>query len=460
MVHPSGLSVRPDQLLDLFDDNRSFSEIDEEVEHFLTVSAARTGNPIKNLVVYYTGHGVFSEGDQRYCLAIKSTRIGALGASAYRVNSLARTLNRIAPDARKFIIIDACFAGAAQPDFIPQGPAAERMEEQTMAGFADSGTALLCAASAADVALAPVFGAYTMFSDALLHVMQSGSASRGAYLSFDDIRSLATQFIRQKHQEDAVLPEVHVPDQRRGDLASIKFLPNPATSTEDKKAAWRPYRAYADNLTQLARRYSYRSSLGTGVLSAIACSLVATWPRLSLTPSGMTQLDEGVIFGSVLSLWLYLFGARNKPLLAFAVVLVTLGWYVAVNTTYAIHEAIPTNQVVSAPPAAQPDADQPSQSDAPTETAVKVFQFAWLIGGLAGGFIGAASVALAVSLNRKKFRRIEPWSLTLLTGTISGGAGMHYFEMTKFDGIGFFVLFLLWQPSVLLIVCHSLRQEP
>jgi hypothetical protein len=79
------------------------------------------------------------------------------------------------PEARKFIIIDACFAGAAQPDFIPQGPVAERMEEQTMAGFAESGTALLCAASAVDVALAPVFETYTMFSDALLNVMQSGS---------------------------------------------------------------------------------------------------------------------------------------------------------------------------------------------------------------------------------------------------------------------------------------------
>jgi hypothetical protein len=372
---------------------------------------------------------------------------------------LARTLSRIAPDARKFIIIDACFAGAAQPDFIPQGPAAERMEEQTMAGFAESGTALLCAASAADVALAPVLGTYTMFSDALLHVMQRGSPNRGAYLSFDDMRSLATQFIRQKHRDDAVLPEVHVPDQRRGDLASIKFLPNPATLTDSQKPVWRPYRAYAENLIQLALRYPLRSSLGTGVLSAIACFLVAKYPRFSLTPSEMLQLDEGVIFGSMLALWLYLFGARSKPLLLLAVLFVTLGWYVAVNATITIDKAIPGSQVVSSPLSAQSDADQQSAQDAPPETVVRPFQFAGLIAGLAGGFIGAASVALAASLNRKRFRRIEPWSLTLLTGTILGGAGMHYFETVHGDDIAYLVLFLLWQPSILMIVCYSLRQE-
>jgi hypothetical protein len=462
LLHPSGLSVRSDHLLDLFDDNRSFSEIDEEVERFLRVAAARSGHEIKNLVLYYTGHGVFSEGDLKYCLAVKSTRIGALGASAYRVNSLARTLNRFAPDARKFIIIDACFAGAAQPDFIPQGPVAERMEEQTMAGFAESGTALLCAASAADIALAPVFGTYTMFSDALLNVMQSGSPNRGAYLSFDDIRTLATQWIRQKHQDDAVLPEVHVPDQRRGDLASVRFLPNPATSGEHRKnPTWQTtYRNHLGNLAQIALKNPLRSSLGAGALSALACFFVMT--HFSLTPSGIVRLEPGVIFGTVLALWLYLFGARKKRPLMASIVLVTLGWYVAVNSTQAIVEAIPLSRV-SMPPIAQTDGDQPQSEDTTPERQVnfEAFRFSWFIAGLGGGLIGSVSVALSASLNRKKFRRVEPWSLTLLSGTFFGAVGMQFFQF--FDpksstmNMALMLLFLLWQPSVLLAVCYSLQ---
>jgi hypothetical protein len=461
LVHPSGLSVRPDQILDLFDDNRSFSDIDEEVEHFLRIAAARSGSEIKNLVLYYTGHGVFSEGDQKYCLAVKSTRIGALGASAYRVSSLARTLNRVVPDARKFIILDACFAGAAQPDFIPQGPVAERMEEQTMAGFAESGTALLCAASAADVALAPVFGTYTMFSDALLNVMQSGSPNRGAYLSFDDIRTLAIQFIRQKHQDDAVLPEVHVPDQRRGDLATVKFLPNPATSGEHRKnRSWRAtYQNYLGNLTQIALKNPLRSSLGAGVASALACFFIANHPLLPF------DAGPGIIFGAVLALWLCLFGARKKLLLMVAIVLVTLGWHVAVNSTSAILEAIPTTQALG-PPIAQTDSQQPQpEGDTPDnrEAVVQHFRFAWFIAGLGGGFIGAVSVALSASLNRRKFRRVESWSLTLLTGTFFGAAGMQLFPLFDLKmtagNLPLLPLFLLWQPSVLLVVCYSLQRH-
>jgi hypothetical protein len=158
-------------ILNLFNDNRPINELDESIEAFLLNTF--NGSEPKDVLVYYTGHGAFVEGDQRYCLLMPCSRIGALGASAYAVRSLARTLHRSAPNARRFIIIDACFAGAAQADFIPQSDAGSRMEVQAMDALVDSGTALLCAASSADVAMVPTKSDYTMFSGALLDALTS-----------------------------------------------------------------------------------------------------------------------------------------------------------------------------------------------------------------------------------------------------------------------------------------------
>lgn len=226
LLDPNGLSIPAGQVLDLFDSEDSPSEIDEEISDFLKKTRERLGGEIQNVILYYVGHGVFSEDGQKYCIALRSTRPENLGASAYRFSSLARTLNRQANQSRRFVILDACYAAAASSDLLPQSQQAELAEEQVISALAESGTALLCAASSSDVALSPKGKSHTMFSEALLYTLTADAGRRGALLSFDDIRIGVDKFIAEAWRDQAVKPELHIPDQRKGDISRIAFFPN------------------------------------------------------------------------------------------------------------------------------------------------------------------------------------------------------------------------------------------
>lgn len=225
ILSEKGLSLDSNNLLFLFNDKRSASEIDEDIDKFLVEISMKESSVVKNIVFYYVGHGAFTEGDQKYCLAVYSTRINALGQSGYRVSSLARTLNKNAKNARRFIIIDACFAAAGHGDFIPQSDVATRMENQTMNAMAESGTALLCASSAVDVAMAPKSSKHTMFTGALLKVLKTKNNFSRKIITFDELATAISIEISRLYKDLGVRPEVHVPDQRRGDLSSFPLFP-------------------------------------------------------------------------------------------------------------------------------------------------------------------------------------------------------------------------------------------
>ncbi len=224
LLAPNGLGLDGADVLDLFDDPRSAADLDDAIDQFL--GRRRLDDRLKDVILYFTGHGAFAE-DRRYVLATRATRVDALGQSGYRVASLARTINRSVRDGRKFVILDACFAGAAEQDFIVQSDVATHLEDQAMSALAESGTALLCATSSADVALAPSAGTYTMFSGALMKALTDGSPHPVRYLSFDDLRHLIANLIEKQYRDEAVMPEMHVPDQRRGDISRVAFFPNP-----------------------------------------------------------------------------------------------------------------------------------------------------------------------------------------------------------------------------------------
>jgi phosphoserine phosphatase len=226
LLAPGGLNIPSKQVLDLFDDPRSHGEINEHIEIFL-----KSTTFIKNILIYYTGHGAFTEGDHKYCIAVRSSRAGDLGASGYRISSLARVLNKFATDARRFLILDSCFAGAAVPDFMPQSDATAAVgliEQQTMDAMSDVGTALLCAASSSEQALAPINDQYTMFSGALLQALSKGSNGSDTLLSFDDLHPLIWSYIRNKFRDLGVPPNLYDADQRRGGISKVGFFPNAA----------------------------------------------------------------------------------------------------------------------------------------------------------------------------------------------------------------------------------------
>ena len=241
LLDPKGLGLSQHDVLWLFDNDRAPNDIDFDIENFLVDSVSRLGGEVRDILVYYTGHGAFTERDGQYCLTVQSTRSSNLSVSAYRMSSLARTLNANASQARRYIIIDACFAAAGVMDFLEQSDNASRMERETMEVMPGTGTALLCAASAGSVALAPKGSKYTMFSGALLEVLREGAQGYPGRLSLDMIRDLTANRIRHQYLDRAVRPEIHIPDQRRGNISGYEIFPNVAGNDSRRANRERPY---------------------------------------------------------------------------------------------------------------------------------------------------------------------------------------------------------------------------
>lgn len=141
------------------------------------------------------------------------------------MSDFARTLKQDARDLRRYLILDCCFAASAFVEFQGTG-VAETTRVKTLSEFPKKGTALLCACSAHDVALAPRGDQYTMFSGALLEVLKRGDPSLDFRLSLEQLGDRIKEVIKRKYPDTAVRPEVDSPDQREGDVADIPLFPN------------------------------------------------------------------------------------------------------------------------------------------------------------------------------------------------------------------------------------------
>jgi hypothetical protein len=186
---------------------------------------------LSDLIVYYTGHGGFTGPDQAYFLAGRRTKSGSEGASSIRYVDLAASIRRHAAGLRKYLILDCCFAASAARfqsnlnDFV-----VSRVEDE----LPPAGTALLCSSAAKFVSIAPEGERYTMFSGALLQCLKEGIPDHREALSLEEVGLRTHQIIRTKFPNNAVRPELHVPDQTKGDPAKVPLFPNPGLLPEKR----------------------------------------------------------------------------------------------------------------------------------------------------------------------------------------------------------------------------------
>src|SRR5260370_30927412 len=114
-----------ENLLDLFDADKSADELDMEIGQFLERRLAAmkaAGNAARDLLLYFIGHGGFVGHDSDFYLAIRRTRMDSPRASGMQMLSLADTLTERARHLRRIIIFDWSFAAPASSAF-EAGPA-------------------------------------------------------------------------------------------------------------------------------------------------------------------------------------------------------------------------------------------------------------------------------------------------------------------------------------------------
>ncbi|GAB1724163.1 MAG: hypothetical protein NTNFB01_30590 [Nitrospira sp.] len=216
-------------LLDLFDNPSAATDLDEQVGSFLNerIDAQRDGDfPVSDLIIYYVGHGGFSDDGSQYFLALRDTRSRNKLWSSYAIKALAKTLKEHARDIRKYLILDCCFAASAYEAF-QAGPISVAVQ-QTVQEFPAKGTALLCASGPKNPAMTLPKEKYTMFSGALLDLLEKGAAKESDTFSLANAADLTCHLIRERYKDEAVRPEVHVPDQSVGSVAALPLFPNQA----------------------------------------------------------------------------------------------------------------------------------------------------------------------------------------------------------------------------------------
>jgi hypothetical protein len=234
-------------VLYLFDDARSPSDMDDAISRFLrarveTLSTA--GTPARDLIFYYVGHGGFVSQD--YYLAIRATREGSEGVSGLRMSDLARTIIREARTLRRYLILDCCFAAAAYEEFM--AVPADVAKRKTLEQFPKHGTALLCASGPRDPARAPKDSLFTVFSQAMLNVLRNGVKTEEGRLSLKVVGDETLAFLQESCPDDFARPQVLSPDLSDGDVATVLLFPNTARVTTDLRLE-----ALSDQVADLTR---------------------------------------------------------------------------------------------------------------------------------------------------------------------------------------------------------------
>lgn len=248
LLSADGLDLPIGNLLVLFDSDLAAQEIDEKLSEWIEDrigSLKRDGVEVRDLIVYYVGHGCFSEDGASFALAVKRTRGEKPFHSSYSVASLAATLRQKAGRFRKYVILDCCFSASAYTEFMSTGPlevARQKTEAELPAAeqSARRGTALLCASGPRDPAKAPDHLNYTMFSESLMKTLSQGHEEAGENMSLSALGRFVKEDLVTQHLDAAVRPQVLSPEQSKGDVAQIGIFPN-------------PYLRYADLVGRLRR---------------------------------------------------------------------------------------------------------------------------------------------------------------------------------------------------------------
>lgn len=226
-LDPAGFKLPPRNLLWLFDSTRNPSELNDDIETFLrsAMQGPEEQRPL-DVIIVFVGHGFFDD-SRNYYLATPSFKPGAPEYS-YRFRFLQRTVTEQMRFARKFYLLDACYSASVARELMSSEPLARRVLSEVEAGASEDlpqrGTAALCAASKDDEALAPEAEDYTMFSGALLSVLRDPPIPADI-LSLRQLHGLVDDSIRNRFGRTAVRPEIHVPDQKQGDVAAIPLFP-------------------------------------------------------------------------------------------------------------------------------------------------------------------------------------------------------------------------------------------
>jgi formylglycine-generating enzyme required for sulfatase activity len=264
---PYGMGLPSAAFLDLFDSNIAPGQQLLEVAKFLDKLKGAHPDSIRNLIVYYVGHGYFPPGSRDFFVALAQTNEEVYDTTGLKFASLSGVLKKRAKSFRFFYLLDCCFAGEVLRATLGDADAVARLATAALdvdgprfkVDIPRRGAAALCATSPDDLALAPQGLRRTIFTDALVDVLARGDRELPNAMTLADVRELVWEQIRRKHSEvpeNQIRPYLGSPDQTEGDIATkVALFPNPSFfQAEQERQAAAARQAEQDRQVAAARQ--------------------------------------------------------------------------------------------------------------------------------------------------------------------------------------------------------------
>jgi hypothetical protein len=220
--------------LDLFGATDSADKQIERMKTHLHNTRKRHPGRLVNLFVYYVGHGYLQSPNDEFYLA-HADYTPASSRFGFSCADLGRLIKTEAPDFRVFYVLDCCFSGQAAKELMTDEVA--RVAAKGLGEIKDSrssplpryGSALFCAATADRVAKAPRNSDLTVFSGALVEVLNQGSQSHGPRLDLGEICELTWKSIQTRYAKKSTyqIRPISMPlVQSDGDISKLRLFPN------------------------------------------------------------------------------------------------------------------------------------------------------------------------------------------------------------------------------------------
>ena len=232
LLDPAGLGLDPELILDLFDDSASagdqLARLRDTLDGLLR-ERRDEGRPVADIIVYYVGHGTTDE-QGHLTLLVRRSRKSLETETGIKAPDLARVLRVSAPQQRRMVVLDCCFAEAAARAFIGMGTPDQALAAVTAKDIADAlpsrGGLLLCSSQAGEIAVGPPEAKRTLFTNALLNVLRGGAEDRPQFLTFADLCALTYHTMLSDFGAGAPRPVLHPINQPQGDLSHLPAFPN------------------------------------------------------------------------------------------------------------------------------------------------------------------------------------------------------------------------------------------
>ena len=214
--------------LDLFDDERQGLSQIEKIESWIRQKNPDTWDV---LFFYYVGHGMVTN-HQEFYMAIRETRQPYDYYSSIQSSALAIALRDWIATKSVVMVMDCCFAGAIKN---AMGSAEAELQRNLKVFAAQAkrpprGVIQLCAAGKDYAASALDSTAkYTMFTGAILHVLENGVREAGPRISLLELAEAAKNYVREQYPAEAVDPVVNFTEAIGGESFAFEAIfPNNA----------------------------------------------------------------------------------------------------------------------------------------------------------------------------------------------------------------------------------------